>query len=269
LERLALALRRAGTGATKSIMTSTKIPAPGPAELSAPRQQRLHGPHLALFDCDGTLVDSQEAIVGAMSAAFGARSLPQPPPEAVRRVVSLSLLEAVAALLPGADRQEHEALTELYREAFAAHRVAGLHRDPLFPGAVEALDALAEAGWLLGIATGKSMRGLLATLEPHGLRERFVTLQTPDHCRGKPDPHMVERAMAETGAAAAATVVIGDTVYDIAMARAAGAIGIGVGWGYHPAAELEAAGAHAVVLAFPVLPAAMARLVAQRASARE
>jgi phosphoglycolate phosphatase len=213
-------------------MTQRTISVAGLAKLSGQSQSRLHGPHLALFDCDGTLVDSQEAIVGAMNVAFDARGLPPPPAEAVRRVVGLSLLEAVAALLPGLGRPEHEAVTSLYREAFAAQRAAGLHQDPLYPGAVAALDALADAGWLLGIATGKSMRGLLAILEGHGLRERFVTLQTPDSCRGKPDPHMVECAMAQTGAAASATVVIGDTIYDIGMARAAGAIGIGVGWGY-------------------------------------
>ena len=232
---------------------------------SGQNQFRLDEPHLALFDCDGTLVDSQDAIIGAMSAAFGTRGLPQPPAEAVRRVVGLSLLEAVAALLPDADREEHVAVTDLYREVFAAQRGAGLHQAPLYPGAVAALDALTDAGWLLGIATGKSMRGLLATLELHGLRERFVTLQTPDSCRGKPDPHMVECAMAQTGAKASATVVIGDTIYDIGMARAAGAIGIGVGWGYHPAAELEAAGAEAVVMAYPALPGVVSRLVAQRA----
>lgn len=240
------------------------IPVPGPV-ISGQNEFRPRGPHLALFDCDGTLVDSQAAIIGAMNAAFGTRGLPQPSADAVRRVVGLSLLEAVAALLPDADRLEHEAVTDLYREVFAAHRIAGLHSAPLYPGAVATLNALTDAGWLLGIATGKSMRGLLATLELHGLRERFVTLQTPDTCRGKPDPHMVQCAMAQTGAERGATVVIGDTIYDIGMARAAGAIGIGVGWGYHPAAELEAAGADAVVMAYSDLHGAVSRLVAQRA----
>jgi phosphoglycolate phosphatase len=111
----------------------------------------------------------------------------------------------------------------------------------------EALDTLRDHGLALGIATGKSWHGLAAVLDQHGLADRFVTLQTADRARGKPDPDMVWRALAESGAAADAAVVVGDTSYDIEMARAAGVRAIGVSWGYHEARELEAAGAHQVV----------------------
>ena len=214
---------------------------------------------LIVFDCDGTLVDSQSAIVGAMTAAFTSCKRPPPSAEAVRRVIGLSLLRAMEVLVPHAGPGEHAALDESYREHYAAQRAAGAHDDALYPGTVAALDALARDGWLLGIATGKSMRGLLATLERHGLRDRFLTLQTADNCRGKPDPHMVENAMADAGARPAETVVVGDTVFDIQMARAAGATAFGVSWGYHPREELVAAGAHALLEHFDELASALAR----------
>lgn len=209
---------------------------------------------LALFDCDGTLVDSQSAIVGAMAATFESCALTPPPPERVRRVIGLSLDVAIAQLLPPGDDRPLAPLVKTYCDAFAAQRAAGAHHDPLYPGAREAIDALLANGWLLGVATGKSLRGLMATLERHGLRERFVTFQTPDTCRGKPDPHMVECAMEELGVKPARTVVIGDTVFDVKMARSAGAFALGVSWGYHPPDELYAAGAHRVLDAYDALP---------------
>lgn len=216
---------------------------------------------LAVFDCDGTLVDSQSAIVGAMDAAFKDAGIHPPPAAAVRRVIGLSLDRAISTLYPVGGPREIDRLSKTYCEAFAAQRAAGQHHDPLYPGVVEALDALRGRGWLLGVATGKSTRGLLATLERHGLRDRFVTLQTPDTCRGKPDPHMVECAMAEVGASPQRTVVIGDTVFDIGMARAAGAFAVGVSWGYHVPHELTAAGAHRVLETYMELPGAAAELV--------
>jgi phosphoglycolate phosphatase len=110
-----------------------------------------------------------------------------------------------------------------------------------------ALEALDSAGCLLGIATGKARRGLLATLERHGLGSRFVTLQTADSNPGKPHPAMLLRAMAETGADPDRTVLVGDTSYDMEMARRAGARAVGVAWGYHDRRELEAAGADRIV----------------------
>jgi len=116
-------------------------------------------------------------------------------------------------------------------------------------------------GWLLGIATGKSHRGLVATLAGHGLDNRFVTLQTSDRAAGKPSPDMVLQALTETGADAASTVVVGDTTFDMMMARNAGALAVGVTWGYHHADELRASGAHAIVDSFPDVAPTLARLV--------
>ncbi|SMH52176.1 HAD-IA family hydrolase [Azospirillum agricola] len=202
---------------------------------------------LALFDCDGTLVDSQFAIIDAMTAAWEEHGLGVPDPMAVRRMVGLSLVEAVGLLLPGRTPDLHVAVAESYKRAFAAKRGRGEVHEPLFPGILDTLTALADAGVLLGVATGKSRRGLDAVLKLHGIADRFVTLQTADVSPGKPNPHMVQRALAETGAEAAGTVMIGDTTYDIQMARNARVASVGVSWGYHAVAELEAAGADRIV----------------------
>jgi phosphoglycolate phosphatase len=134
-------------------------------------------------------------------------------------------------------------------------RAEGKVEEPMFDGIAQALDALEADGWLLGVATGKSDRGLALVLAGHDLAKRFVTLQTADRHPSKPHPSMVAQAMAEAGAEPATTVVIGDTRYDIAMAHNAGVRAIGVAWGYHDAAELLEEGADAVAHHPSELPA--------------
>ena len=152
----------------------------------------------------------------------------------------------MAALLPQASADQHAELAEDYRRAFMELRAKGEVEEPLFDGVLELLDALEEDGWLLAVATGKSDRGLRHCLDRHDIRDRFVSLQTADRHPSKPHPSMVEQAIADAGAAAATTVVLGDTSFDMAMAVAAGATGIGAGWGYHEPEELIAAGAVSV-----------------------
>lgn len=201
---------------------------------------------LAIFDCDGTLVDSAGNICAAMESCFAAAALPPPPRQATRRVVGLSLVEAIRALHPAGDADLHLAMAEDYKRAFQAMRGQGALAEPLFDGVAEAIDALDAAGWLLGVATGKSDRGLAFCLEHHGLARRFVTLQTADRHPSKPHPSMIETAMADAGASRETTVMIGDTSFDIGMAKAAGVLAIGVAWGYHDRAELLAEGADLV-----------------------
>jgi phosphoglycolate phosphatase len=201
---------------------------------------------LAVFDCDGTLVDGQHSIGAAMDACFLEAGLPAPPRAATRRVVGLSLVEAMRVLHPAGDDARHEALSERYKTCFQRMRADGAVHEPLYDGIVAALDALEADGWLLGVATGKSDRGLSLVLESHRLTERFVTLQTADRHPSKPHPSMVVQAMAEAGAAPETTVMIGDTRYDIAMAHRAGVRAIGVAWGYHEPHELFEEGADAV-----------------------
>ena len=214
---------------------------------------------LAVFDCDGTLIDSQVNILRAMAQAFTRHGLEPPPAHATRRIVGLSLYEAVAKLLPDAAPKLHESLAEDYRQAF--HRLRadkGLDPEPLYPGVAAGLAALVERGWRLGVATGKSDRGLALALAHHGIAEHFVTLQTADRHPSKPHPAMLNAALAAAGAAPHQAVIIGDTVFDMAMGQAAGVRAIGVDWGYHEADELIDAGAERVVADFPALLAALA-----------
>jgi phosphoglycolate phosphatase len=201
---------------------------------------------LAIFDCDGTLVDSDATIYAALKASMEQNGFAVPPPGLSRRVVGLSLAEAMAALLPDATRETHLRLAEDYKRAFMSLRAAGQVEEPLFDGILELLDALEADGWLLAVATGKSDRGLRHCLDQHGLHARFVSLQTADRHPSKPHPSMAEQAIADAGAAPQSTIVVGDTSFDMAMAVAAGATGIGAGWGYHEAEELIEAGAIAV-----------------------
>lgn len=215
---------------------------------------------LAVFDCDGTLVDSQSSIIDSMVAAFDAHFHPRPQAEDVRRVVGLPLRDAIGRLLPQESPEIHEAVEDSYIEAFRGLRANGVVEDPLYPGTLEVLDHLSEAGWVLGVATGKSSRGLLNTLKAHGLTGHFSTLQTSDIGPGKPNPDMMLRAMAETGADPSSTVMIGDTTFDIEMAVRANTMAIGVSWGYHPVEHLRSAGAHSVIEEFAELPGKLENL---------
>lgn len=215
---------------------------------------------LAVFDCDGTLVDSQANICVACEKAFAAAGIAAPPRTAIRRIVGLSLVEAMRALLPDADDALHRRMAQDYKDAYFRMRSSGgLEEEPLFDGIVAAIDALAAAGWVLGVATGKSDRGLAHVLAQHGIADRFVTLQTADRHPSKPDPAMLAAAMAAAGAAPADSVMIGDTSFDMAMAHAAGVRAIGVAWGYHEASELIAAGAAQVATHVADLPGLLER----------
>jgi phosphoglycolate phosphatase len=201
---------------------------------------------LAIFDCDGTLVDSGATIYAALAETFRQNNIELPPPEVSRRVIGLSLIEAMAELLPDAAAEQHLRLAEDYKRAFWRLRADGKVEEPLFDGVLELLDRLEDDGWLLAVATGKSDRGLKHCLEQHNIHARFVSLQTADRHPSKPHPSMVQQAIADAEAAPSATVVIGDTSFDMGMAVAAGATPIGAGWGYHDAEELIEAGAVAV-----------------------
>src|SRR5437763_1263554 len=152
----------------------------------------------------------------------------------------------MAALLPDEPADRHASLAEDYKLAFMRLRQAGEVDEPLFDGVIELLDTLEDDGWLLAVATGKSDRGLKHCLERHDIHARFVSLQTADRHPSKPHPSMVEQAITDAGASPEATIVVGDTSFDMAMAVNAGATGIGAGWGYHEAEELLQAGAVAV-----------------------
>ena len=219
---------------------------------------------LVIFDCDGTIVDSQAGIVLSMNHAF--KSLHMTPPARARTlaVVGLSLPEAFSVLAPEAEYDTRRELAERYKSAFR-----DLDHDPsdsegLFPDAKDIIGALAKRGDLmLGIATGKSRRGVDRLIEAEGWHGVFSTIQTADEHPSKPHPSMIHTAMRETGVDRKDTIMIGDTTYDIDMARAANVGALGVTWGYHHKDELTDAGAHLIIDEYTEMPAALARLFSE------
>ncbi|MEO9624303.1 MAG: HAD-IA family hydrolase [Qipengyuania citrea] len=201
---------------------------------------------LVVFDCDGTLVDGQAAICETMELAFRNTGLAAPERNKVRRIVGLSLPFALRELAPDATDDERHAVVEAYKAGYRELRLSGALREPLYAGIAALIDELDAEGRLLGVATGKSDRGLHACLDTHGIKHRFVSLQTADRHPSKPHPAMLEAALGDAGLAPADAVMIGDTSFDMEMAQAAGVRAIGVAWGYHEPRELLDAGASAV-----------------------
>ena len=216
---------------------------------------------LAVFDCDGTLVDGQADVCWAMERAFARAGLAAPDNQAVRRIVGLSLPAAVRSLAPGLSEDQNRAVTDYYRSSFRARREEGLLDEPLYDGIADLLRNLHGAGWNLAVATGKSDRGLAACLATHGIADLFVSLQTADRHPSKPHPAMLEAALFEAGALPGQAVMIGDTSFDMLMARSIGVAAIGVDWGYHDAAELRTSGAARVVETAATLAAALEEML--------
>ena len=213
---------------------------------------------LVIFDVDGTLVDSQGHIKAAMEAAFRAESLTPPAPDAVLGIVGLSLHVAIAQLAPQLNEKAVGRVVDAYKGSFATMRAADMP-SPLYPGALDVLEGLAQCDdVLMGVATGKSRRGLDHVLDAHGLKRFFVTEQVADHHPSKPHPSMVQVALAETGVSARDAVMIGDTSFDMEMGRAAGVATVGVGWGYHGIERLTAA--DHVIDEFQALPGTLERI---------
>lgn len=201
---------------------------------------------LVVFDIDGTLVDSQHLIVEAQARAFAEHGMTAPQRKEALSVVGLSLPEAFRRLV--GDAGPIAELSESYRRAFQALRIDPNYEEPLFPGMGELLSQLhARNDVRLGIATGKSRRGVNHIIAKYGWEGWFATMQTADDAPSKPDPAMLLQAMEEVGVRPAMTVMIGDTTYDMMMARSAGAAAVGVAWGYHPPGALFGAGAVTVV----------------------
>lgn len=203
----------------------------------------MSSPKLAVFDCDGTLVDGQADICDVMEQAFERAGLQKPNRNEVRRIVGLSLPVAIRNLAPELGEDDVSHVVEFYKSSYFARRQEGLLHEPLYDGMRELLDRLRDDGWLLAVATGKSDRGLEAVLAAHNLRDHFVSLQTADRHPSKPHPAMLEACLFEAGAQPAHAVMIGDTTFDIVMAREANIRSVGVSWGYHDPAELTEAGA--------------------------
>lgn len=214
---------------------------------------------LVLFDVDGTLVDTRAIIVTAMEHAFAEAGLPAPPRPEILSVVGLSLPRAIEALTPDRPDAPIPTMVKSYQTRYRDERLAHPDHEPLFDGALETIRGLAARDdVVLGIATGKSRRGVTELLARYDLAAVFTTIQTADDAPSKPHPQMVFNALAETGAEAERAVLIGDSTYDMAMARAARIGAIGVEWGFHQRPALEANGAQIVVGTFAELRSTLA-----------
>lgn len=211
-----------------------------------------------MFDVDGTLIDSQAGIVSAMSEAYARHGLAAPNRSAILSVVGLSVAEAVAELSSKTPDHPREAIGHAFKTIFREAQAHAPDEAGLYPGAREIIEALkARDGVLLGLATGNSRRGVERFLDRFGFRGVFATTQCADEAPSKPHPAMLLQAAAETGARPEEVAMVGDTSFDMGMARAAGAQAIGVSWGYHPPDRLLAAGAERVLDAFDQLPGAL------------
>jgi phosphoglycolate phosphatase len=211
-------------------------------------------PALIVFDCDGTLADSQHVIVEAMHLTFEDANLAVPGRPAILRTVGLSMPEAIKVLAPEQFPDDRNELASAFREHCATLRRKPHGQEPLFPGAASLLVKLAaKDNVVLGIATGKSRRGVMRFIEENRLQGIFSTIQTASDAPSKPHPAMLLQAMEETGALPHSTVMVGDTSYDMIMAGCANVDAVGVAWGYHTPADLKTAGARTVVSSFYAL----------------
>jgi phosphoglycolate phosphatase len=211
-------------------------------------------PKLIVFDCDGTLIDSQHVIAEAMRLTFSGAGLASPERDAVIRTVGLSIPEALSTLAPEQPSELLGAMASSYREWHAALRQQTQMQEPMFNGAAELLKDLAgRDDVILGVATGKSRRGVMRFVERNNLHGVFATVQTADDAPSKPHPAMLLQAMCETGARPETTIMVGDTSYDMVMAACADVASVGVSWGYHSTAELKKSGARHIATSFSAL----------------
>jgi phosphoglycolate phosphatase len=195
-----------------------------------------NGFRLLVFDWDGTLMDSVATIVACTRAVIRELGLSEPPEATIRGTIGLGLRDVIEALCPGADEALYGRIVDCYRRHwFTAYR----DEPVLFPGVAEMLAELTGEGYLLGIATGKSRHGLDYALEACGLKELFHSTRTADEARGKPHPQMLLDILDDLGVSPRDAVMIGDTTYDLEMARSARTSGLAVLSGSHTREELE------------------------------
>lgn len=215
---------------------------------------------LVVFDLDGTLINSEALIIETVRESFASVGQAIPTDDEIRAISGITARDAMLILAPGVDEARLDVIVNAYRSTYLSK--AGLAREPLFDGALDALDRLQQdPETILAVATGKGHAGAITLLERHEIIGRFHSIQTPAHNRGKPDPQMIETAMERAGIGREATVMIGDTSHDMKMARNAGVKALGVAWGYHTVDALEAAGAHLVIHRMDELVGAVDKLL--------
>ncbi len=185
---------------------------------------------LVVFDWDGTIMDSTGAIVRAAQRAIAELGLPERPPEAIREIIGLGLWESWESLFPGVGRTGFDAFVIAYRRHFVDRE---RHSIVPYPGARGAIERLSVQGRLLAVATVKSRRVLDHDFRDTGLGPLFHDSVTADEARSKPHPQMLLDLIRRLGVDPARTLMVGDTEFDLQMARDAGASAIGVSGGAH------------------------------------
>lgn len=211
---------------------------------------------LVLFDCDGTLVDSAHLIHEVMLRTFRHFELDEPTAASTHAIIGLTLDSAIARIR-GLDAVDAQAVAMMahYKSIFAETRLEAGFQEPLFPGIDSVIAELSrQDDLILGAVTGKSRRGLQMVCETHGWTETFFVARTADDCPSKPHPAMVLECCDVTGISPADAIVIGDSIYDMEMAKAAGAHALGVSWGYGAVDDLKRAGADRIANAAPDIP---------------
>ena len=191
---------------------------------------------LIVFDWDGTLMDSTSTIVRCIQAAARDLGLPVPNNKAASYVIGLSLQDAMQAAIPDLDPVHYPRMVERYRY----HYLGQDHELTLFNGVKPMLDDLAQQGYFLAVATGKSRVGLNRAMNAAGLLSTFDATRCADETFSKPHPAMLQELTRELGQDMKRTLMIGDTTHDLQMAINAGAGSVAVRYGAHAAAELVA-----------------------------
>lgn len=202
---------------------------------------------LIVFDWDGTLMDSEAKIVRCIQGAAHDLCIPDPGPAAIRHIIGLGLQEALQALFPQEPAARRTQLIDRYRQHFLELDNTAM---PLFPGVREGLAVLVEQGYLLAVATGKARRGLERVLDETDTRHLFVASRCADEAYSKPHPRMLEDILDMTGISRQQAIMVGDTVYDMEMARNAGVAGLAVSYGVHAREHLIDSGALACLDSF-------------------
>ncbi|MCA1979485.1 MAG: HAD-IA family hydrolase [Thiobacillus sp.] len=190
---------------------------------------------LLIFDWDGTLMDSAGVIVDSIQRACADIGIPVPSEREARQIIGLGLVQALQTLLPDLPEGDYPRLVERYR-----HHYLGRDEEiPLFEGVPEGIRDLAERGFTLAVATGKSRVGLARALQSSGLGAHFAATRCADQTHSKPHPAMVLELIDELDADPAHTLVIGDTSHDLLMAANAGVARLAVTYGAHEADDLH------------------------------
>jgi phosphoglycolate phosphatase len=218
---------------------------------------------LAIFDVDGTLIDSRSSILRAAVEAAHAVNIDPPTYDQVRAIVGISLDEALRTMRPDLDDATHVRFAQGFREAYIDFHADPDFKDDLYEGAQATLEALKAEGWLIGMATGNSRRGVNRFIQSHGWEGIFDATWCADDGPSKPHPAMVLGNLDDLGLQPHQAVMIGDTNHDILMGRNANVFSIGVSWGFHTVEEIKAAGAHEIVHDFAGLKRVLDAFVPQ------